>query len=242
MLIVGLTGGIATGKSTVSNAFRQEGIPIVDADVLARKVVEPGQAAYTQILDAFSSTTPDLLLPDKQLNRPALGRRIFNDDTARRKLNGITHPAVRKAMVLAALKYWITGHALLILDVPLLFEGGLDFFCGTNIVVACSDAEQLKRLIKRDPHLSHADAQSRIAAQMAMEEKRMRADIVIDNDGSIDDLKSKVSAISARIRPNYALTLLEWLVPPFGVGIGLWVLLQKYLSKRKTTRTPRSKL
>lgn len=234
MLIVGLTGGIATGKSTVSKTFTEHGVPIIDADILARQVVEPGQSAYNQIVAEFADSTPDLLLQDKQLNRPALGRRIFNDEVARKKLNAITHPAVRKAMIFATIKHWLSGHSMVVMDVPLLFEGGLDFFCGVNIVVACSDEEQLKRLLKRDSHLTKEDAASRIASQMPIEVKKGKADIVIENEGSIDDLKSKVVDVICQVTPNRALAVTEWLFPPLGLGMGFWVLLMKYLTKKQT--------
>jgi dephospho-CoA kinase len=233
MLVVGLTGGIATGKSTVSGLLRKKHIPIIDADVIARQVVEPGQPAYLAILEAFASDTPDLFLEDKTLNRPALGRRIFGDDAARNTLNSITHPAVRKAMMYETLRAYIRGAPLCILDVPLLFEGGLDAFCGINVCVACSDTEQRRRLQLRDTHLLKEDAEARIKSQMSMQEKRTRADYVIDNEGTLQDLERNVDALLEQIRPWQVVSLLEWLVPPFGLTMGIWTLLSKRLMKPK---------
>ncbi|KAL9118700.1 MAG: hypothetical protein Q9187_004752, partial [Circinaria calcarea] len=185
MLLIGLTGSIATGKSTVSHLLSRPpySLPIIDADLLARKVVEPGTPGYAAILDHFQSTTPDLLLPapsadlDKALNgkgwplnRPALGRRVFGDSPDRKRdrqvLNGIVHPAVRREMYKALLSYYVRGHWAVVLDIPLLFESGLDVLCGVVVVVAVSDPDiQMKRLRERDPHLSAQEAEDRVRSQ-----------------------------------------------------------------------------
>ena len=178
MLLIGLTGSIATGKSTVSAllAAPPYNLPIIDADVLARKVVEPGTAGYRAIVDYFDPSTPDLLLPEevpgkgRPLNRPVLGRRVFGDTDERKRdhavLNGIVHPAVRWEIYRSLLWYYLHGHWAVVLDVPLLFESGLDLLCGTVIVVAVKDpAEQMQRLRARDPHLSAEDAENRVRSQ-----------------------------------------------------------------------------
>lgn len=237
MLILGLTGGIATGKSTVSKIFAKQGIPVIDADVLARQVVEPGQSAYDQILAAFKDSTPDLILSDRNLDRPALGRRIFNDDDARKKLNAITHPAVRRAMTIAALKYWLTGHNMVVMDVPLLFEGGLDLFCGTTVVVACSDQLQMERLLARDAHLSKDDAASRVRSQMPISQKSARADIVIQNDESLEALKAQVEQVVKQVTPYRLTGLLEWICPPFGLTMGFWTVFTKFIASKRVLRT-----
>ena len=130
--VIGLTGGIATGKSTVSSLLRAHHVPIVDADVLARKVVEPGTPALAAIVRAFG---PDILLPDGTLDRPKLGRIVFADEGARRKLNGIVHPAVRREMFWSVLRHWWRGERMCVLDVPLLIEGGLWKWVGKVVVV-----------------------------------------------------------------------------------------------------------
>lgn len=131
-IVVGLTGGIATGKSTVSKLIKEKGIPVVDADVIARQVVEPGTPGLRKIIKAFGE---EVLLPDGSLDRKKLGTIIFNDATKRRQLNGIVHPAVKRAMMWGVFKAWITGNRLCVLDVPLLIEGGIDKWVGRVVVV-----------------------------------------------------------------------------------------------------------
>ncbi|KAH6636504.1 dephospho-CoA kinase-domain-containing protein [Chaetomium tenue] len=193
MLLIGLTGSIATGKSTVSSLLSQPpySLPIIDADLLAREVVEPGTPGYKAIVAHFGPSTPDLLVPTnpddgmpehgpsglgRPLNRPALGRRVFGDDPARRAdraaLNGIVHPAVRRAMARAVLGCYVRGCRAVVLDVPLLFESRLDRFCGAVMVVAVKDPEvQMERLRRRDPHLSREDAENRVRSQGDVREK-----------------------------------------------------------------------
>jgi dephospho-CoA kinase len=187
MLIVGLTGGIATGKSTVSNLLRHKhSLPVIDADVLARKAVEPGTHAFDRILDAFGA---DLALRDSSghitgLDRTALGKRVFSgDEVARKKLNRIVHPAVRWLMVKAVIREWLlNGCAVVVLDIPLLFESGLDRFCGITVVVSTESELQLQRLLERDARLSEEDARGRIASQWNIDKNKALADVVIEND------------------------------------------------------------
>jgi dephospho-CoA kinase len=195
MLLIGLTGSIATGKSTVSSLLTAPpySLPLVDADVLARKVVEPGTRGYQAIVKHFGPTTPDLLVeasdsmpeagPDgkgRPLNRPALGRRVFGDSEERKRdrgvLNGIIHPAVRWEMFKQVVSAYLRGSWAVVLDVPLLFESRLDRFCGTTLVVAVTDpAVQMKRLRERDPHLTAEDAENRVRSQGDVRVKARRS-------------------------------------------------------------------
>jgi dephospho-CoA kinase len=130
--VVGLTGGIATGKSTVSSLLKSSNIPVVDADVLAREVVEPGTPALRAIAKEFG---PDVLRDDGSLDRPKLGSIVFSDETKRRKLNAIVHPAVRKGMAWAIVGHWLKGERICVVDVPLLVESKLYRFVGRVVVV-----------------------------------------------------------------------------------------------------------
>ncbi|KAH8588961.1 dephospho-CoA kinase-domain-containing protein [Bisporella sp. PMI_857] len=247
MLLLGLTGSIATGKSTVSSILSQPpySLPIIDADVLARKVVEPGTPAYGKIVAHFLATTPDLLLPPSEgqdvskgrwLNRPALGRRVFGDSDEVKKdrlvLNKIIHPAVRMEMYKQLLYCYLKGCWAVVLDVPLLFENGLDQICGTVLVVAVSDPEiQMQRLRDRDSHLTREDAENRVKSQGDIREKSRRceargegAGVVVWNDGGKDDLKKEVERVMEKVTrasPRWWAWLLL-LCPPLAGFAGLW--------------------
>ena len=131
-LVIGLTGGIATGKSTVSKQLAARGIPVIDADVLARDVVRPGTRTLNKIVSTFGR---DILKEDGTLDRPKLGSIVFQDEEQRRKLNAIIHPAVRWAMALGILKFWLCGERVCVLDVPLLIETKIYQWVGRVVVV-----------------------------------------------------------------------------------------------------------
>ncbi|KAK1781538.1 dephospho-CoA kinase-domain-containing protein [Copromyces sp. CBS 386.78] len=253
MLLIGLTGSIATGKSTVSSLLSSPpyNLPIIDADLLARKVVEPGTAGYNAIVSYFGPTTPDLLLPSgpdmpengpngkgRPLNRPALGRRVFGDSPEVRKdrarLNSIVHPAVRKEMALAVLKAYVKGYRAVVLDVPLLFESQLDKYCGTVLVVGVKDPQiQMERLRARDPHLSAEDAENRVRSQGDVREKAERAlergdgrGVVVWNDGERRELEEQVrevfwKGVVEKQSPRWWGWWL-WMCPPAAVVSALW--------------------
>jgi dephospho-CoA kinase len=243
MLIVGLTGGIATGKSTVSNLLQQKHhLPIIDADILARKAVEPGTRGFNRILSTLGE---DLALRDEQGNvtgfdRAELGRRVFSgDEAARRKLNAIVHPAVRWLMVKSVLREWlVNGRSVVVLDIPLLFESGLDRFCGINIVVATEPKLQLERLLERDSRLSRKDGQGRIASQWDINDKKKLADVVIENDSSKEALEPRVAAM---VRQHFSRSRIwTWIlrIPPVGLAFALVIFIQR--SFRRTTREKKS--
>lgn len=225
MLIIGLTGGIATGKSTVSKRLKDyHHIVVVDADRVAHEVVEPGRPAYNEIVNYFSAIDPDVVLADGTLNRPALGRIVFGNADHRRKLNSIVHPAVRKSMAWQIAKAWISGEKLVVADVPLLFEANLDRFVGVSVAVLCDEDLQYQRLRARNPHLSEEDARQRIASQMPLSEKQKKAAYVIENNGSLEELNSKVDAFVANATPS-ALRTWAQRVPPIGLTYALWAYL-----------------
>jgi len=193
MKVLGLTGGIGSGKSMVASMFAQLGADVIDADRLARDVVEPGQPALQEIASAFGR---DILLPDGRLDRGKLGRIIFADPVARVTLNAITHPRIRERMD-AEIAARQSGPGVLIVDIPLLYENERTGSVETVIVVWVDTQTQLRRLVERNG-LSEHEARQRIAAQMPLDEKRARADVVIDNSGSPENTRRQVDAIYRR--------------------------------------------
>lgn len=233
MLVVGLTGGIATGKSTVSALLSTSGIPVIDADVLAREVVAPGTHALSKIVGYFG---PHVILPDGSLDRKKLGSIIFNDETKRKKLNSIVHPAVTRAIVLNILRCWIRGERMCIVDVPLLIEGGLWKWMGCVVVVYCSPAIQLRRLMDRDQCTS-AEAEARLGSQLPITSKIAYADIVIDNSGSPSELEDQIRLCLKRLDHAVGRTwVVSWLFPPFGLLSVAWTLLVRMALRARPTR------
>ncbi|WP_136515840.1 dephospho-CoA kinase [Geomonas edaphica] len=188
MRIIGLTGGIASGKTTVARLFEKLGVPVIDADQLAREVVEPGTQGLARIVDAFGAK---VLNPDGSLNRAELGAVVFADPAARRILEGITHPAIRGLAEekLQRLREAGTGTAFYV--APLLIEAGITSRVHEVWVVYLDRETQLERLMARDG-LSREAALARIASQMPMDEKKRLGRIVIDNCGSRKELEAQV--------------------------------------------------
>jgi dephospho-CoA kinase len=193
MKVLGLTGGIGSGKSTVGAMFAELGADVIDADQLAREVVEPGQPALGEIATAFGQ---DILLPDGRLDRGKLAAVIFADAAARATLNAITHPRIRERMS-AEIAARRSRPGVLIVDIPLLYENDRAKGLEAVIVVWVDQQTQLRRLIQRDGLTEH-DARQRIAAQMPLDDKRARADLVIDNRGSFEKTRGQVEAIYRR--------------------------------------------
>lgn len=193
MIVVGLTGGIASGKSTVSAELLNKGYVVIDADLVARQVLDIDGEAYGKVVKEFGPLVEGLVEENGSLNRAALGTTVFRDKTLLKKLNGITHPAIITAIFKQVMYNWWIGTKVLILDVPLLFETKLNMLCHVNLVISVNEKSQLERLLKRNPDLSYDEAVNRIKAQMSMEEKRSRANVIINNDGTKDQLTLKVA-------------------------------------------------
>ncbi|MFD1429852.1 dephospho-CoA kinase [Lacticaseibacillus mingshuiensis] len=174
---LGLTGGIATGKSTVAAVFKQRGCPVVDADVIAHQVMAPGEPVLQEIAAAFGA---DVLTPDGALNRKRLGALIFADSAKRRQLDAIDQPHIRVALKRALDEAAATGAPVIVGDIPLMYETNWDKAFDGVAVVTLPESVQLTRLMARDG-LSEAAAQARIEAQMPLREKVARADFLIDN-------------------------------------------------------------
>jgi dephospho-CoA kinase len=193
--LIGLTGGIATGKSTFAAALRELGLPVIDADRLARQVVEPGTPALAAIAAAF----PGVVGPDGRLDRKALGARVFGQEGERRRLEAITPPAIREAMVAETARLEAAGHDLAFYDAPLLYEVGLDRAMALVVVVSAPRPAQLRRLAARDG-LSGAEAEARLAAQLPVDEKAARADVVVENADETQPLGLKAARLVADLR------------------------------------------
>ncbi|MBV8979990.1 MAG: dephospho-CoA kinase [Acidimicrobiia bacterium] len=185
MLVVGLTGGIGAGKSTVSRLLADRGAVIVDADLIAREVVEPGGPAYQGVVDRFGSA---VVLADGQLDRPALAEIVFSDPDALKDLNAVVHPAVGVVIAERLAEESATDHVV-ILDVPLLVESGRGDMAGT-IVVDCPPEEALRRAVARG--LPEDDVRRRMANQVTREERLAKADFVVDNSGGESALPAEV--------------------------------------------------
>ncbi|MFK3938206.1 dephospho-CoA kinase [Alkalihalobacillus sp. NPDC078783] len=190
-MIIGLTGGIATGKSTVASMMVQEGIPVVDADVIARKVLEIDGAAYHQVVQAFGH---EILNKDGSINRAMLGERIFTNESMRLKLNAIVHPVVRSELVAKAEAYQREGHEHVVMDIPLLYESELFYLVDKVLLVYVTPELQLKRLMSRD-QAGMEQARSRINAQIPIDEKIERADGVIHNHGTREETRNELRHI-----------------------------------------------
>jgi len=199
--VIGLTGGIATGKSTVSAILKKAGAVIIDADRIARQVVKKGLPAYREILDNFGES---ILLPDGEINRSVLGNIIFTDPHRKQLLNRIVHPHVGREMDrrLSALENR-SPDAIIVLDIPLLFEAEMHKNLSNVIVVYAPAHIQIERLMKRD-NISKADAVARVQSQMPIEEKKDRGTIVIDNSGTIEDTRKQTLQIFKALKNTTA--------------------------------------
>lgn len=195
--LVGLTGGIATGKSTAARFFADAGVVVVDADQLARRVVEPGRPALRDLSEAFGSR---ILRPDGSLDREALAVVVFHDAAARSRLNAIVHPRVAEEAdrVIGEIRA-SDADALVVYDVPLLFECSMEGRFDEVVVVYVPRTVQVSRLEARDG-LSPEQAEARLAAQLDIEEKARRGDRVLDNRGSREDLRRQVETLLRRWR------------------------------------------
>ncbi|MEC5421965.1 dephospho-CoA kinase [Virgibacillus sp. C22-A2] len=179
-LVIGLTGSIASGKSTVSLMFDEFNIPVVDADKLSREVVKPGEKAYDKIVNTFGH---EILRDDQTLDRKKLGGIIFADEDKRKQLNSIVHPAVRERMIFRRDSFIEAGETCVVLDIPLLFESKLTHFVDKTLVVFVDEGVQLKRLMERDDY-TEVEAWQRIKSQISIDEKAKKANAIIDNNGT----------------------------------------------------------
>lgn len=186
--ILGLTGGIATGKSTVSRYFSDKGYAVVDADVVARRVVEPGTEGLANIVAHFGT---EIIQKDGTLNREKLGAMIFSDAEKRETLNNLLSAQIRRTIMADTETLVNANQPLIVLDIPLLYEAGYETHCDAVMVVYTTEAVQLERLMARN-NLTEEEALNRIASQEPIETKKDRADIVIDNNGHLNHTYEQV--------------------------------------------------
>lgn len=194
---IGLTGGIATGKSTVSRLLEARGVRIVDADVIARDVMNPGQPLLAAVAARFGS---EFLLPDGGLDRRRMAAHIFERPEERQALNAIVHPAIRAEIRRQVDAYEAADpEAIVAADIPLLYESGLEELYEKIVVVYVPRPVQLTRLMRRDG-LSPEQAEGRLNAQLDIEDKKRRADYVIDNAGTPEDTERQVERLLESLR------------------------------------------
>lgn len=193
--VIGLTGGIATGKSTAASMLRQLGAKIVDADELAREIVEPCQEAWQEIVAAFGR---EIVREDKSIDREKLRKKVFADPQARKRLESITHPHIRTLGQQKIQQLGAEGVEIVVYVAPLLFENQVQLWLRPVVLVACNSAIQKRRLQKRDG-LNKKEIEQHLKAQMPLDEKRQLADFVIENNGSVEELKKQVQEVWRKI-------------------------------------------
>lgn len=200
MFRVGLTGNIASGKSTVARVWQRLGAPVIDADVLARRAVAPGSAAVRRIAEEFGSGVLD---EAGGLDRAAMRRIVFRDPAARAKLESIVHPEVGRLRAEEEARLEAEGESIVVHDIPLLFEAGLDREFDAIVLVDAPEQVRLERLV-RDRGLAEDEARRMIDAQMPASEKRRRADYVIENEGTLEALEREAEAVWRELRRRAA--------------------------------------
>lgn len=190
-MILGVTGGIASGKSFVADCFVECGAILVSADLLAREVVNPGSPTLGKLVDAFGE---EILTPGGSLNREMMAQKVFADPEARQRLESITHPAIAHLAECRLAELKLAPHDLIVYEAPLLFEARAESRVDQVLVVVVAPDIQLARLLRRD-HLSMAEARQRVAAQWPQADKVHKADFVIDNSGSLQQTRGMVAAL-----------------------------------------------
>lgn len=193
--VLGLTGGIATGKSTVASMLRQFGAKIIDADELAREIVRPEQEAWREVVEVFGT---GILRKDRTIDREKLRKIIFADKRARKRLESITHPRIRALAQERVQKLAAEGADIIVYEAPLLFENQVHLWLRPVILVASDSSTQRRRLRERDG-LSESEIQQHLNAQMPLEEKRKVADFVVENNGDLEELRRQVQQVWDKI-------------------------------------------
>ncbi|HEV3475718.1 MAG TPA: dephospho-CoA kinase [Actinomycetota bacterium] len=195
MLLVGLTGGLGAGKSTVARMLAGHGAVIVDADRLAREALEPGTRPFKEVCDLFGD---QILAPTGEIDRRALAETVFADEEKRRALESITHPEVFRKLAEIVEAHQETD-AVVVFDAPLILETGFDEACDVLVVVTASEDQQVARVV-RERGMSEEEARARIASQVDPVRRAARADVVVRNDGGLPELERQVEELWQRLR------------------------------------------
>jgi len=199
MLLVGLTGGIGSGKSTVAHLLKRRGAVVFDADALARETVEPGTPGHDAVVERFGA---NVLLPGGELDREALASIVFADPAARRDLEAIVHPEVRRLFAEGCEEYRDTDRVV-VFSAPLLVETGMHTAFDVLVLVSTPVETQIERLL-RDRAMSEEQVRARIDAQAPLEEKAALADVIVDNEGTLEDLDAQVDRLWDELRTRAA--------------------------------------
>lgn len=192
MKVIGLTGGIASGKSTISMLLRDKGAVIIDADEIAREILSPKKPAWNAVIDCFGR---EILLDGENIDRKKLGRMVFSDRAMLEKLNRITHPAILEEIKKRLDYYRQKREKIVVIDAALLLEIGLDSMVDEVWLVAVDEKTQLARLLNREKEMSVEEAMDRIRAQLPLDKKIKMADRIIENSGSIEETKRQIDAL-----------------------------------------------
>lgn len=190
-MVIGLTGGIASGKSTISSILKELGAYIVDADIIARSVVQKGEKAYNEIVQHFGRK---ILMANGEINRKKLGHIVFSDSEKLKLLNQITHPEIIGRIKDKVEEYKDVGAKVIVIDAAILIEVGLEWYCDSIWLVSVDKETQIRRLMERDK-FAYSDALNRINSQYANEKKSQFADVIIDNNEPIEEVKKKVKEL-----------------------------------------------
>ncbi len=193
---IGLTGGIATGKSTASDIIRDLGLPLIDADAISREVVAPGSPILKQIAKTFGKNLVD---EADRLDRAALGKIVFNDEKKRLKLESLLHPEIQKIKNSERLRFEKEGAKMAFYDVPLLFEKNLQDEFDATILIYCKKKQQIERLMHRNS-IDEKEAKQLLKNQMSIEEKKALADFVVDNTGDKDHLRLEIIKLISELK------------------------------------------
>ncbi|CAG9467097.1 unnamed protein product [Pedinophyceae sp. YPF-701] len=222
MHIVGLSGGIACGKSTVARELIRLGLPVIDCDELAKETTRKGGWGYKRLLAAFGDDILDA--GTGEIDREKLASIAFEQEGARKRLNQATHVPIASSIGFALLGAWVRAEPVVVVDMPLLFEAGCDRFCGETVVVTCDADQQIERAVKRG--MKREDAEARVRAQMPLEVKRQKATRIIKNDGDVEDAKAAARALADRLKSRSRLR--GFLTSPWGIGAAICVFVRVF--------------